>query len=141
MSIRQADLGDLIDLTRIMAGFFARVGLENPEMHANFFYPYLCGTPNHICFVAGTPAVATICGVVGAHAMHGEITAHKTAWGSLPGKSGYGAALMRAFEAWAYSNGAERIIFTSRNHRTAKLLELRGYSRLETVHHKRFAND
>jgi GNAT superfamily N-acetyltransferase len=54
----------------------------------------------------------------------------------MPEARGLGAHLLRAFEAWAKSKGARRLIVAGRRERTLILLSRLGYTPLETVYSK-----
>ncbi len=106
-----------------------------PEALAGFAASHLCD-PNRVYFAAGDPAAACLCGMIAPHYLTGEPTAFKTAWYAIPGARGYGAHLLRAFEAWAKEKGARRIIVAGRNERTLSLLERLHYHPLEKVYSK-----
>jgi hypothetical protein len=91
---------------------------------------------DRVFLVAGDPIVAALCGVVAPHYLNGEPTAFKTAWYATPDARGYGAFLLRAFEAWAKSTGARRLIVAGRHQRTLTLLGRLDYQPLETVYSK-----
>jgi hypothetical protein len=86
--------------------------------------------------VQRTCMVGFLCALVAPHYLTGEPTAFKTAWYVVPGARGYGALLLRTFEAWAQAKAARRIIVAGRADRTLKLLARRNFFPLETVYAK-----
>jgi hypothetical protein len=137
MGVRLATVDDLPRLVDIFLQFYVADGrpLSNGTPVAGFCLDHI-RTPNKICIVAGEPIGAFLTGAVQPHFHTGIMTAIKTVWLSAPGKSGYGASLIRPFEDWAKARGATRIIFSGRDDRTQRLLRLKGYQSLETAYDK-----
>ncbi|MGO9172007.1 MAG: hypothetical protein ACLP7P_08595 [Rhodomicrobium sp.] len=137
MSVRYGTVGDVPRLVRIFLQFYASDGrpVKDAVPLAAFCLEHM-NAPDKICLVAGEPIGAFIAGVVQPHYHTGIVTAFKTVWLSAPGKSGHGAKLIRPFEEWAREKGAKRIIFSGREKRTLKLLELKGYEPLEVAYDK-----
>jgi hypothetical protein len=132
--VRRGTPSDVARFVELGLRFYAEEGEREacPEQLARFAISHL-GSENHIFFVAGAPVAAFLCAVIAPHYFTGELTAFKTAWYAIPRARGYGAHLLRAFEAWAKEKGARRIIVAGRQERTLTLLGRLGYAPIETV--------
>lgn len=135
--VRRATLDDVARLVELGLRFYAKEGARDacPLTLARFAASHMCDD-TRVCLAAGDPIVACLCGMIAPHYLTGEPTAFKTAWYALPEARGYGAHLLRAFEAWARKQGARRIIVAGRLDRTLTLLERLHYQPLETVYAK-----
>jgi len=135
--VRRAGEGDVARLVELGLRFFAEEGQReaDPRTLARFAFAHLHDS-DRVLLAAGDPAVACMMGLIAPHYLTGEPTAFKTAWYALPGARGYGAPLLRAFEAWAKEMGARRLIVAGRTPRTLALLERLQFQHLETVYAK-----
>jgi hypothetical protein len=136
---RLATVHDVPRLVHIFLQFYVADGrpVDDAVPLAAFCLEHI-DAPDKICLVAGEPIGAFLTGAVRPHFHTGIQTAFKTVWLSAPGKSGYGARLIRPFEKWAKASGAKRIIFSGRDERTQRLLRLMGYEQLEVAYDKEF---
>ncbi len=134
---RRATPGDVARVVELGLRFYGEEGgrLASPKALASFIFSHI-GVPDRVLLVSGEPIAAGLCGMMAPHYLTGEPTAFKTAWYAIPGARGYGAHLLRAFEAWAKENGARRLIVAGRNERTLALLERLHFQPLETVYSK-----
>ncbi len=137
-SVRHATFDDVPRLIELGVKFYDDDGARtaNPAELAQFAVSHIY-EPSRVCFVAGDPVAAVLCGLVTPHYLTGELTAFKTAWYAVPASRGHGAHLLRAFENWAKEKGARRLIVAGRQERTLQLLQRLDYRVLETV----FAKD
>ena len=135
--VRRATLDDVARFVELGLRFYGEEGgrAACPEALASFAVSHICDK-NRVYLAVGDPAAACLCGLIAPHYLTGEPTAFKTAWYAVPGARGYGAHLLRAFEAWAKENGARRIIVAGREARTLSLLERLHYQPLETAFSK-----
>jgi GNAT superfamily N-acetyltransferase len=135
--IRRATLDDVARFVELGLRFYREEGAREacPYALARFAASHVCDE-NRVSLAAGDPIAAYLCGIIAPHYLTGEPTAFKTAWYAIPGARGYGAHLLRAFEAWAREKGARRIIVAGRQERTLTLLERLHYQPLETVYSK-----
>ena len=133
-SVRLGTLGDVARFVELGSRFYAEEGKREacPEQLARFAISHL-NCEDRAFLVAGEPVAAFLCAVIAPHYFTGEPTAFKTAWYAIPAARGYGAHLLRAFEAWAKEKGARRLIVAGRQERTLTLLSRLGYAPLETV--------
>ena len=136
-SVRRATLDDVARFVELGMRFYDEEGGREacPAALARFGISHVCDA-DRVYLAAGDPIAACICGMIAPHYLTGEPTAFKTAWYAMPGARGYGAHLLRAFEAWAKEKGARRIIVAGRQPRTLTLLERLHYQPLETVYSK-----
>ena len=134
---RRATLDDVARFVELGLRFYDEEGGREayPDALARFAASHVLDE-NRVYFAAGDPVAACLCGMLAPHYLTGELTAFKTAWYATPGARGYGAHLLRAFEAWAKEKGARRIIVAGRLPRTLTLLERLHYQPLETVYSK-----
>jgi len=132
--VRRGTLDNVARFVELGLRFYAGEGKRKacPEQLARFAISHL-NCEDRIFLVAGEPVAALLCAVIAPHYLTGEPTAFKTAWYALPAARGYGAHLLRAFEAWATEKGARRLIVAGRQERTLTLLSRLGYAPLETV--------
>jgi GNAT superfamily N-acetyltransferase len=135
--VRRATFNDVARFVELGLRFYDEEGgrAACPDALARFAASHVCD-PSRIYLAAGDPADACLCGMIAPHYLTGEPAAFKTAWYAIPGARGYGAHLLRAFEAWAKEKGARRIIVAGRQERTLTLLERLHYQPLETVYSK-----
>ena len=135
--VRRATLDDIARFVELGIRFYSEEGGRTacPDALARFAISHVCDE-HHVYLAAGEPIAACLCGMIAPHYLTGEPTAFKTAWYAMPGARGYGAHLLRAFEAWAKEKGARRIIIAGRLDRTLTLLERLQYQPLETVYSK-----
>lgn len=135
--VRRATTDDIARFVELGLRFYQEEGGRPacPEALASFAASHLCDA-ERIYLAAGKPAAACLCGMISPHYLTGELTAFKTAWYAIPEARGYGAHLLRAFEAWAKEKRARRIIVAGRHQRTLSLLERLHYHPLETVYSK-----
>jgi hypothetical protein len=132
--VRRGTPSDVARFVELGLRFYAEDGKREacPEHLARFAASHL-NCEDRAFLVAGEPVAAFLCAVIAPHYFTGEPTAFKTAWYALPAARGYGAHLLRAFEAWAKEKGARRLIVAGRQERTLALLGRLGYVPLETV--------
>jgi GNAT superfamily N-acetyltransferase len=132
--VRRGTLNDVTRFVELGLRFYAEEGKREacPVQLARFALSHL-NCEDRAFFAAGEPADAFLSGVLAPHYLSGEPTAFKTAWYAIPPARGYGARLLRAFEAWAKARGARRLIVAGRQERTLTLLSRLGYAPLETV--------
>ncbi len=135
--VRHATLDDVQRFVELGLRFYSEEGARTacPDALARFAASHVID-PKRVYLAAGVPIAACLCGMIARHYLTGEPTAFKTAWYAIPGARGYGAYLLRAFEAWAKDKGARRIIVAGRQPRTLALLERLHYQPLETVFSK-----
>ncbi len=135
--VRRATLDDIQRFVELGMRFYDEEGgrKASPKALAGFALSHVLD-PNRVYLAAGDPIAACLCGMIAPHYLTGEPTAFKTAWYAIPGARGYGAYLLRAFEAWANDMGARRMIVAGRLPRTLTLLERLHYQPLETVYTK-----
>ena len=135
--VRQGTAGDVARFVELGLRFYAEEGHRDASAHqlARFAISHL-QDEDRVFLVAGEPVAAVLCGVMAPHYLTGEPTAFKTAWYALPAARGLGAYLLRAFESWAKTKGARRLIVAGRQERTLTLLSRLGYAPLETVYAK-----
>ena len=135
--VRRATPGDLARLVELGLRFYREEGGReaSPATLARFAASHVLDEAC-VCLVGGDPVAACLCGMIAPHYLTGEPTAFKTSWYALPGSRGFGAHLLKAFEAWAMQKGARRIIVAGRRDRTLTLLERLHYQPLETVYAK-----
>jgi GNAT superfamily N-acetyltransferase len=136
MIMHKASAADIERLVDMMDAYYADHGREHPRSALRDFIDLHLEGRNRVCFTAGRPYEAVLTGTVQPHYHSGELTAFETLWLSFPGKSGYGAQLLPAFEEWARARGAKRIILSGRTARTCRLLELKKYRPLEMAFDK-----
>jgi hypothetical protein len=134
---RSATLDDLARVVELALRFYEEEGGRPacPKALASFALSHI-GAPGRVLLVSGDPIAACLSGMIAPHYLTGEPTAFKTAWYAVPGARGYGAHLLRAFEAWAKENGARRLIVAGRTGRTLALLERLHFQPLETAYSK-----
>ncbi len=132
--VRRATLDDIQPFVELGMRFYDEEGgrKASPKALAGFALSHVLD-PTRVYLAAGEPIAACLCGMIAPHYLTGEPTAFKTAWYAIPGARGYGAHLLRAFEAWANEMGARRMIVAGRLPRTLILLERLHYQPLETV--------
>jgi GNAT superfamily N-acetyltransferase len=132
--VRRGTLDDIARFVELGLHFYAEEGKREacPEQLARFAVSHV-NCQDRAFLVVGEPAAAFLCAVIAPHYFTGELTAFKTAWYAIPAARGYGAHLLRAFEAWAREKGARRVIVAGRQERTLTLLSRLGYAPLETV--------
>jgi GNAT superfamily N-acetyltransferase len=132
--VRHGTPADIARFVELGLCFYAEEGKREacPEQLARFAISHL-DREDRVFLAAGEPIAAFLCAVIAPHYLTGEQTAFKTAWYALPAARGYGAHLLRAFEAWAKAKGARRLIVAGRQERTLTLLSRLGYATLETV--------
>lgn len=135
--VRHGTLRDVPRFVELGERFYSEEGGRAPcsETLARFATSHICDS-DRVYLVIGEPIAGFLCGIVAPHYFTGELTAFKTAWYAVPGSRGYGVHLLRAFEAWAMSKGAKRIIVAGRQARTLTLLGRLDYQPLETVFSK-----
>ncbi len=135
--VRRASLDDVARFVELGLSFYEEEGGRKacPHALARFAVSHVCDA-DRVYLAAGDPVAACLCGMIAPHYLNGEPTAFKTAWYAIPGARGYGAHLLRAFEAWAHEKGARRIIVAGRKARTLTLLERLHYQPLETAFSK-----
>ena len=135
--VRRATMGDVARFVELGIRFYEEEGGRRacPHSLARFAITHVTDE-NRVYLAVGDPIAACLCGMIAPHYLTGEATAFKTAWYAIPGARGYGAHLLRAFEAWARDKGARRIIVAGRLSRTLTLLERLQYQPLETVYSK-----
>ncbi|WKW49509.1 hypothetical protein [Rhodomicrobium lacus] len=135
--VRQASEADAARFVELALRFYAEEGARraDPRALARFAFAQIFER-NRVLLAAKEPAVAVLAGMIAPHYLTGEPTAFKTAWYAQPGARGYGASLLRAFEAWAIEKGATRLLVAGRMPRTLTLLERLRFQPLETVYAK-----
>ncbi|MFZ1109477.1 MAG: GNAT family N-acetyltransferase [Rhodomicrobium sp.] len=135
--IRSATLDDVARVVELGLRFYGEEGGRpaSPKALASFMLSHI-GVPDRVLLISGEPIAAGLCGMIAPHYLTGEPTAFKTAWYAIPEARGYGAHLLRAFEAWAKAKGARRLIVAGRSERTLALLERLHFQPLETVYSK-----
>ena len=135
--VRRGTHDDVERFVELGLRFYAEEGNREacPHQLARFASSHICNE-DRVFLVIGEPVAALLCGGIAPHYLTGEPTAFKTAWYALPEARGLGAHLLRAFEAWAKSMGALRLIVAGRRERTLILLSRLGYTPLETVYSK-----
>ncbi|MFT4078688.1 hypothetical protein [Rhodomicrobium sp.] len=135
--VRQASEADAARFVELALLFYAEEGARraDPRALAHFAFAQIFER-DRVLLAAKEPAVAVLAGMIAPHYLTGEPTAFKTAWYAQPGARGYGASLLRAFEAWAIEKGATRLLVAGRMPRTLTLLERLRFQPLETVYAK-----
>jgi GNAT superfamily N-acetyltransferase len=134
--VRQGTLEDVSRFVELGLRFYGEQQREAcPKALARFAMAHVCDA-DKVYLVAGDPIAACLCGMIAPHYLTAEKAAFKTAWYAIPEARGYGAHLLRAFEAWAKERGAQRLFVAGRNARTLTLLSRLNYEPLETVFSK-----
>jgi hypothetical protein len=142
MPVRRAEPSDLSQLVALAREYFESIGRPvDLDRTTRFFADHLERLETVAClFVSFGSDREQINGVIAGAVLpqifQSEPAAYKTGWYARPGAKGNGIALLRAYESWTKSLGAQRIHANAREARTIKALEKLGYVPLELTYVK-----
>lgn len=83
--------------------------------------------------------IGGICGVVHEHPMSGDTIASELGWWTNPDARGPGVRLLKAFEAWARTQGACALQMVAPNDHVGAFYRRVGYAQVETLYQRRIA--
>lgn len=130
--IRRAEMGDAPAIVAMARRFAAAAGTGLPfgAAYADARARQVIGDPNGVALLwdAGRGPQGVLAGLVRHHALFPVIVASELIWWIEPDARGHAARpMLRAFEAWAESRGAERIELACFDERTAAFYARAGY--------------
>lgn len=130
--IRHAELADSLAITAMAKRFAeaAGVGLPFSAPYAEARARAVIGDPSGVVLLwdDGQPR-GVLAGMVGPHPLFPVTVASELLWWIEPAARGLAwRSMLRAFEAWARSRGADRVVMACLDDRAARLYARTGYA-------------
>jgi N-acetylglutamate synthase-like GNAT family acetyltransferase len=141
--IRKAVPADIPAISALMAekvpGFLNKGVRFSPSTYEEQVSKFIIsGEENAVCLVSdvGNEVAAVILAYVIAHPTIGEVIGGEATWAAHKRFAGHGRKVLSAAEDWFRARGATRFFVNCNNDRTARLLELSGFTQTERTFEK-----